>query len=52
MGDPACWLDQLCPACAAMLEASEAGALSVICWRCGATIHLGDQGPVVTRRQD
>jgi len=50
MGDPACWLDQLCPDCAAMLDVAEADAISVICWRCGASIHLGDDGPVVTSR--
>src|SRR5699024_5578264 len=51
MGDPACWLDQLCPDCAAMLDAPESGAIAVTCWRCGATVHFGDEGPRVTNRK-
>lgn len=50
MGDPVCWLDQLCPDCAAMLDAPDAGALTVTCWRCGAQIRFGDDGPEVQRR--
>lgn len=47
MGDPACWLDQLCPDCGAMLDAPESNALTVACWRCGAKIFFGDEGPEV-----
>lgn len=31
VGDPVCWVDQLCPECGAMPTADEQGR----CWRCG-----------------
>lgn len=46
MGDPACWLDQLCPNCSAMLDDLTAEA-AVTCWRCGARVRLGDDGPEI-----
>ena len=46
MGDPACWLNQLCPDCSAMLE-NLSSETSVTCWRCGATVQLGEDGPEV-----
>jgi len=49
MGDPACWLDQLCPDCSAMLEQPLEGATTVQCWRCGATVRFGDNGPEVVQ---
>jgi len=47
MGDPACLLNQLCPECSAMLEPPRDDAVDVECWRCGATVRFGDDGPVV-----
>jgi len=47
MGDPACWLDQLCPDCSAMLDQPDVGDMTVQCWRCGATIRFADEGPEV-----
>lgn len=47
MGDPACWLDQLCPECSAMLEPPAEGATTVQCWRCKSTVRFGDEGPEV-----
>ena len=47
MGDPACWLDQLCPDCSAMLEQPGAAPFEVECWRCGARVRFGDDGPIV-----
>lgn len=47
MGDPACWLDRLCPDCSAMLESSETTIEPVECWRCGAQVRFGDDGPTV-----
>lgn len=47
MGDPACWLNQLCPGCSAMLEQPIDGAETVKCWRCGAVVRLGDQDPEI-----
>lgn len=46
MGDPACWLDRLCPECSAMLEALCPEKV-VVCWRCGARVCMGDDGPEV-----
>lgn len=47
MGDPACWLNQLCPDCSAMLDQSDVDAVTVQCWRCGASVRFGDEGPEV-----
>lgn len=33
-GDQVCWLDRLCPECAAMPTEDEADR----CWRCGADV--------------
>ncbi|TQL73597.1 hypothetical protein FB556_0037 [Enteractinococcus coprophilus] len=44
MGDPACWLDRLCPDCSAMLD-DVTSQSTVICWRCGAQIRFDDDGP-------
>lgn len=51
MGDPACWLDQLCPDCSAVLEASSGTVTEVVeCWRCGAQVRFGDDGPTIVSR--
>lgn len=47
MGDPACWLDQLCPECSAMLEQPPQGVDTVRCWRCEAAVRFDPGGPVV-----
>lgn len=52
MGDPACWLNQLCPDCGAMLDTPEPGLLRVTCWRCDAQIRFGDDGPEVAAPGD
>jgi len=49
MGDPACWLDQICPACGAMLGVSDTSLSRVTCWRCDAQVRFGDEGPEVVK---
>lgn len=40
MGDPACWLDRICPACAAFLDGGDLGR----CPRCGRDLSAVEQG--------
>ena len=35
-GDPACWLQQVCPECGAFVEAP----LPTLCWRCGSEVGV------------
>jgi DNA-directed RNA polymerase subunit M/transcription elongation factor TFIIS len=49
MGDPACWLNQLCPECSAMLEPPTHDVDTIQCWRCDATLRFGEHGPEVVQ---
>ncbi|MBF9068833.1 hypothetical protein [Streptacidiphilus fuscans] len=37
-GDPACWLNRLCPQCDAVPDDPK----DATCWRCGAELHPRD----------
>ena len=44
-GDPACWLDRVCPACGRLDERPGGAALTGRCPACGAVIErAGGQG--------